>query len=46
MNSIGSNNMNSINDNHNNNIYKTQYKINCKRFTANNNFKNKNGNKQ
>ena len=46
MNSIGSNNMNSINDNHNNNIYKTQYKINCKRFTANNNFKNKNGNKK
>ena len=46
MNSVGSNKMNSIGDAPNNNIYKTQYKVNNKRFSANNNYKNKNGNKK
>ena len=46
MNSNGSNKMNSIGDMPNNNIYKTQYKVNSKRFSANNNVKNKNGNKK
>ena len=45
MNSLGSNKMNSIGDGQNNNIYKTQYKVNNKRFSGNNN-KNKNGNKK
>ena len=45
MNSIGSNKVNSIGDGQNNNIYKTQYKINSKRFSANSN-KNKIGNKK
>ena len=46
MNSNGSNKMNSIGDIPNNNIYKTQYKVNSKRFSANNNIKAKNGNKK
>ena len=50
MNSIGSNKMNSIGAAPNNNIYKTQYKVNSKRFSGNNNNnnnnKNKNGNKK
>ena len=47
MNSIGSNKMNSIGEPPNNNIYKTQYKINnSKKFDGSNNLKNKNGNKK
>ena len=46
MNSIGSNKMNSIGEAHNNNIYKTQYKINSRKFNGSNNIKNKNGNKK
>ena len=48
MNSIGSNKMNSMSEAPNNNIYKTQYKVNSKRFSGNNskNYKNKNGNKK
>ena len=47
MNSVGSNKMNSIGEAHNNNnIYKTQYKINIRKFNGSNNIKNKNGNKK
>ena len=47
MNSIGSNKMNSIGEAPNNNIYKTQYKINnSRKFEGSNNLKNKNGNKK
>ena len=46
MNSVGSNKMNSIGEAHNNNIYKTQYKINSRKFNGSNNIKNKNGNKK